>query len=141
MANDQRAHGTTVEKGGFINEFKAFILRGNVVDMAVGIIIGAAFTSIVTSLVRDLVMPLIGIATGGVDLTSLSTTVGSATFAWGTFVQSVINFLLVALVVFLMVKGINKLHRKDEKTHAPEKPSDEVVILTQIRDLLGKGTR
>ncbi len=141
MAIDRGAHRAVERSTGLVNEFKSFISRGNVIDMAVGIIIGAAFTSIVTSLVRDIVMPIVGAVTGGVDFTSYSTTIGTASIAWGTFIQNVINFLLVALVVFVMVKSIARLQRKEEKPAEPQGPSDEVVILTQIRDLLERSAR
>ena len=101
-------------------EFKKFISRGNVLDMAVGIIMGSAFTAIVTSLVNDILTPLIGLIIGGIDFSSLSITIGSASIAYGSFIQAIINFLLVALSLFLIVKGINKFHfKKEEKPAAP----------------------
>jgi large conductance mechanosensitive channel len=108
----------------FFNEFKKFISRGNVVDMAVGVIIGGAFTSIVTSLVNDIFMPLIGIITGGIDVADMSVTVGGANLAYGAFLAAVINFLLIALIVFTIVKLMNtakdKLAKKpDEAPAAP----------------------
>ncbi|MGD9941557.1 MAG: large-conductance mechanosensitive channel protein MscL [Clostridia bacterium] len=93
-------------------EFKAFALRGNVMDLAVGVIIGGAFGKIVASLVNDILMPLIGLLIGGVDFSSLSVTVGSANVAYGLFINNVIDFVIIALVIFLMVKGINHLNRK-----------------------------
>lgn len=117
-----------------IKEFKDFIARGNVVDMAVGIIIGSAFTAIVTSLVNNLINPLIGIFLGKIDLSNMVLTVGSAQFKYGLFLNSVINFLIIAFVVFLMVKAINKFRKKEEKK--PEAPSQEVQYLKEIAETL-----
>lgn len=134
------------KKSGIIAEFRQFISRGNVVDLAVGVIIGSAFTAIVTSLVNDLVMPLIGWLLGGIDFTSLrvvireaSEGVEKAALNYGNFIQSVVNFLLIAAVVFLMVKAINSFHRKKEPEPepAPADPED-VQLLREIRDLLKK---
>ncbi len=124
----------------FIQDFKAFALKGNVMDMAVGVIIGGAFGKIVTSLVNDVLMPFIGILTGGIDLTGLKATIGDANITYGQFIQSVIDFLIVAFCIFLMIKGIAKLSRKKEEAPAepapaPE-PSAEEKLLTEIRDLL-----
>lgn len=108
-----------------IKEFKEFISRGNVMDMAVGVIIGSAFTAIVNSLVKDLLNPLLGLLTGGMDFSALSITIGRgenpAVFAYGAFISAVINFLLVALVLFFLVKAINRLHfrKKEEVPAAP----------------------
>lgn len=102
----------------FFNEFKKFISRGNVVDMAVGVIIGGAFTSIVTSLVNDIFMPLIGIITGGIDVADMAVTVGGANLAYGAFLSAVINFLLIALIVFTIVKLMNTA--KDKMSKKPE---------------------
>lgn len=132
------------EKKGFWGEFKEFIARGNVLDMAVGIIVGAAFTAIVNSLVNDIIMPFIGYIIGGVSFTSFKLTLPAiagndpAVIAYGSFIQAVINFLLIALVVFLIIKGINKIHRKPEEEAVEEEPapSDELKTLTEIRDLL-----
>ena len=113
------------------DEFKEFLLKGNVMDMAVGIIIGAAFTAIVTSFVDDLIMPIIGMLTGGVDFSSLAVTVGSASLTYGNLITAIINFLLIALVIFWLVKGINKLRsgaeaaagiEKEEEAEAPTCP-------------------
>lgn len=105
-----------------VKEFKEFISRGNVMDMAVGVIIGGAFTAIVNSMVNDILNPLLGLITGGVDFSSLSITVGEgenpAVFAYGAFISAILNFLLVALVLFLLIKGINKLHFR--KKEAPQ---------------------
>lgn len=103
-----------------LKEFKKFISRGNVLDMAVGIIIGSAFTAIVTSLVNDILTPLIGLIIGGLDFGGLAITIGNASIAYGSFIQAVINFLLVALSLFLIVKAINKFHfKKEEKPATP----------------------
>lgn len=118
-----------------IKEFKEFIARGSVIDMAVGIIIGGAFTSIVKSLVDDLINPLIGLVIGKIDLSNIVWSVGAAHFQVGSFLNAVINFLIVAFVIFLLVKGINKLHRKKEKPTTPE-ISPEEQYLSEIVKLL-----
>ena len=122
----------------FLEEFKAFALRGNVMDLAVGVIIGGAFGAITTSLIDDLLMPLIGIIAGGVDLGGLAVTVGGATLTYGNFIAAVVNFLLIALVVFWLVKAVNALTKKKEAEApaAPPAPSAEETLLTEIRDLL-----
>jgi large conductance mechanosensitive channel len=123
-------------------EFRKFIAKGNVIDLAVAVILGAAFTAIVTSLTDDIIMPLIGVLLGGVDFTTLSIQVGEATVAYGRFIQAIINFILIALVLFVMVRSINKmqeLSKKAEAPAAPPEPSDEVKLLSEIRDLLKKG--
>ena len=123
----------------FLKDFKEFAMKGNVIDMAVGVIIGGAFGKIVTSLVSDVIMPLIGMVTGGIDLTGLKLTVGSASVAYGAFLQNVIDFLIIALCIFLMIKAISKISRKNKEeepvTAAPE-PTAEEKLLTEIRDLL-----
>ena len=134
-----------------LREFKEFAIRGNVVDMAVGIIIGAAFGSIVKSLVDDVIMPPIGLAIGGIDFSSLfinlsggeyaslaeAQAAGAATINYGLFLNNVISFLIVAFAVFLLVKGINSMKREAEAKPAEEpKASQEVVLLTEIRDAL-----
>lgn len=117
-----------------LKEFKDFIARGNVIDMAVGIIVGAAFTSIVKSLVDNLINPLIGIFLGKIDLSNLVLTIGNAQFKYGNFLNAVINFLIIAFVVFLMVKIINKFRKK--KDEEPAKPSEEAQYLKEIAELL-----
>lgn len=102
-----------------IKEFKEFIMRGNVVDLAVAVIIGAAFTAIVDSLVNDIIMPIIGVILGGVDFSSLAITVGEATITYGNFIQAIINFLLIALVLFLLIRAINRVSRKRAEAPAP----------------------
>ena len=124
-----------------LKEFKTFIAKGNVMDMAVGIILGAAFTAIVTSLVDDLINPLIGIVVGGVDFSALSFGMGDAQFMYGNFINAVIKFLIVAWVVFLLVKGVNKIKEaamaeaEDAEAKEPAAPSQE-QLLAEIRDLL-----
>lgn len=125
-----------------VKEFKEFAVKGNVIDMAVGIIIGAAFGKIVTSLVEDIVMPIVGVLTGGVDFSDralvLKDAVGetpAVTLNYGMLVQVSLNFLIVAFAIFLLVKGINRLKRKAEAAPSPV-PSKEEVLLTEIRDLL-----
>lgn len=128
----------------FIKEFKEFISNGNVMSMAIGIIIGGAFTAIVNSLVADIITPLIGMILGGINFSSISITVGSAQLMVGKFIQAVIMFVLTALVIFVMMKGLNKLAAKKkaaddaEETAAPAEPSDEVKLLMEIRDALNK---
>lgn len=123
-----------------IKEFKAFISKGNVIDLAVGIIIGGAFGKIVASLVNDVIMPVIGIILGGLDFSTLSAKVGEATIAYGSFIQSIVDFFIIALCVFLIIKLINKLRRTKEeeskKVPEPPAPSKEELLLTEIRDLL-----
>ncbi len=121
---------------GLVEEFKTFITRGNVLDLAVGIIVGGAFTAIVTSLVNDILMPFIGTILGGVNFSALSITYKGASIGYGAFVQAIINFLLIALTVFLLVKAINKISRKKEEIKEAPKPAEDVVLLTEIRDLL-----
>ena len=120
---------------GFVKEFKEFAVKGNVMDMAVGVIIGGAFGKIVSSVVDDLLMPLVGMLTGGVAFTALSVKVGEATLTYGNLIQNVIDFLIVAFCIFLMVKGINKF-KKQPEPEAPAGPSAEEKLLTEIRDLL-----
>ncbi len=101
-----------------VKEFKEFIARGNVMDMAVGVVVGGAFTAIVHSLVKDIIMPLIGIITGGVSFEELKIVVGEAELCYGSFIQNVVNFLLIALTMFFVVKSINKMHKKEEAKEA-----------------------
>ena len=120
-----------------MEEFKTFALKGNVVDMAIGVIIGGAFTSIVNSLVNDIFTPLIGVITGGWDFSNMVITVGTANVMIGSFINAVISFLIVALCLFSLVKAMNKLIKKKETEPAPAPaPSEDVVLLTEIRDLL-----
>jgi large conductance mechanosensitive channel len=121
-----------------LKEFKQFILRGNVVDLAVAVIIGAAFGAIVTSLTDDIIMPLIGVLLGGIDFSGLSIQVSEATIAYGKFIQAVINFLIIGLVLFLVVKAMNKAASlgAKEQAEAPTAPPEDVKLLAEIRDLL-----
>lgn len=120
-----------------LEDFKKFALRGNVIDLAVGVIIGAAFGKIVSSLVNDLMMPLIGLLVGGVNLTDLYFKVGGATVKYGLFLQNVVDFLIIAWTVFLFVRLINAMRRKEKEKPAdvPAPPKEE-ALLTEIRDLL-----
>ena len=126
-----------------IKEFKDFIARGHVMDMAVGIIIGAAFTAIVKSLVDDLINPIISLFLGGIDFSGLGLRLGegedAAVFAYGNFIMALINFLIIAFVVFLMVKAVNRMKKAEEEPEpeAPRGPS-EIDLLTEIRDALAK---
>ena len=132
---------------GFMKEFKEFISKGNVIDMAVGIIIGSAFTAIVKSLVSDIIMPLIGLITGGtgfenlkVVLTPASEGVEEVAVRYGSFIQQVVDFLIVAFVIFSIIKAMNSFRRKkEEKPAAPPAPSAEEVLLTEIRDMMKEG--
>ncbi|MDL2030543.1 large conductance mechanosensitive channel protein MscL [Bacillus subtilis] len=117
------------------NEFKNFAVKGNVVDLAVGVIIGAAFGKIVTSLVKDLIMPLIGIITGGINFSGLSIQVGNASLKYGNFIQTIVDFFIVAFSIFMFIKLFNRLKRKDEIVEEVT-PSKEEELLTEIRDLL-----
>lgn len=128
-----------------IDEFKVFISKGNVVDLAVGVIVGTAFGKIVTSLVNDILMPIIGVILGGINFTSLTIKFNSAVIYYGNFIQNIIDFLIVAFCVFMFVKFINvfmsKLKKQEEKVEEPAKKSDEVVLLKEIRDLLKKSQK
>ena len=129
-----------------LKEFKAFAMRGNVVDMAVGIVIGAAFGKIVASLVNDVIMPPIGMMLGGVDFSEIIITLKQAvgetpavTMNIGVFINTVIEFIIVAFAIFMVIKGMNAMKKKEEKKPAePPKPSEEVVLLKEIRDSLKK---
>ncbi|KRM82127.1 large conductance mechanosensitive channel protein [Limosilactobacillus coleohominis DSM 14060] len=118
-----------------IKEFKEFISRGNVMDMAVGVIIGAAFTSIVNSLVNNIINPFIGIFVGKIDLSNLAWSVGGATFKFGVFINAVINFLIIAFVVFLLVKMVNKLFPKKPADPEPTQPSAEESLAKIVKML------
>ncbi|MBW7884990.1 MAG: large-conductance mechanosensitive channel protein MscL [Caldilineaceae bacterium] len=123
-------------------EFRAFISRGNVMELAVAVVIGAAFGTIVNSLVNDMIMPLVGIIIGGIDFTGLKVQVGRAELLYGNFIQAVVNFLVIAASLFLIIRGVNAMQRKPEKADAaPPKASNEEKLLGEIRDLLKKQTR
>lgn len=136
-----------------LKEFKEFAMRGNVIDMAVGVVIGAAFGKIVSSLVDDIIMPLVGVATGGMNFTDYKFVIQKAvidgatqevitpevTLNWGTWVQTIVDFLIIAFCIFLAIKAINKLKRQEKVEEAPApapEPTKEEVLLTEIRDLL-----
>lgn len=129
---------------GMMSEFKEFAMRGNVVDLAVGMVIGGAFGKIVTSLVNDVIMPPIGVLIGGVDFSDLAITIKEAageaaavTINYGSFVQTIINFVIIAFAIFMVVKAMNKMQKQEEeKPEAPPEPSKEEVLLTEIRDAL-----
>ena len=125
---------------GLIKEFKEFAMRGNVMDMAVGVIIGAAFGKIVSSLVDDVLMPLVGMIVGKVDFSALSAKVGEAELFYGRFIQNIVDFLIVAFCIFLVLKGINKMSnlKKKEEEEAPAAPAGptQEELLAEIRDLL-----
>lgn len=126
--------------GSFLGEFKNFALKGNVLDMAVGVIIGGAFGKIVTSLVADILTPAIGLLLGGVDFKSLAWVVGEATIAYGNFIQNIIDFVIIAFSIFLFIKLLSKFSRKKEevKEEEPPKKPDDILLLEEIRDLLKK---
>lgn len=132
------------KKNTFLTEFKTFIARGNVMDMAVGVIIGGAFSNITNSLVNDIVMPILGIFTNSISFADLVVEIGPAVITYGNFIQAVLNFLVMALVVFCLVRTINRFHQKKEAAPAappaPPEPSNEEKLLAEIRDLL-KGQR
>ena len=121
-----------------LEEFKKFALKGNAVDLAVGVVIGAAFGSIVTSLVADIINPILGLLTGGVDFSTKVLPVGDATINYGKFITSIIDFIIIAWAIFLVVKYMNKMMKKEEESPEPKKPSKEVELLTEIRDSLNK---
>lgn len=132
-----------------IKEFREFAVKGNVVDMAVGVVIGAAFGKIVSSLVADLIMPPLGLVIGGINFTNLKLTLSEAsegkaavTWNYGSFLQTILDFLIIAWAIFLLVKGVNRLRRKEEAATppAPAAPAPEIQLLTEIRDAL-KSTR
>lgn len=154
---EEKTESKKKDKMKLAKEFKAFISRGNVLDMAVGLIIGSAFTAIVNSLVGDLLMPLLGLLTGKMDFSQLklvlqpaveevldeatgevvTPAVAEISLNYGAFIQSIISFLLIALAVFILIKFISKLHRKKKEEPKPEpKPDPQIVLLTEIRDLL-----
>ena len=134
---------------GFFAEFRKFIARGNVLDMAVGMVVGAAFTAIVTSAVNDIIMPVIGLVIGGIDFSDLKIVLKAATetdpevaIRYGVFINAIISFVVIAFCVFCVVKGFNKLHdvkkKEEAKPAAPAAPPADIQLLTEIRDLLKK---
>ena len=134
---------------GMMTEFREFAMKGNVVDLAVGVVIGAAFGRIVTSLVEDIIMPVVGKLMGGVDFTTLSLmlspaiigpdgkeTTAAVLLRYGNFIQSIVNFLIVAFAIFMAVKAINRMRRAEPVVAAPAAPAEDIVLLTEIRDAL-----
>ncbi|MBU6247429.1 MAG: large-conductance mechanosensitive channel protein MscL [Xanthomonadaceae bacterium] len=133
---------------GMLKEFKDFAMRGNVIDLAVGVVIGGAFGKIVTSLVNDVIMPPIGVLTGGVDFSDLKIVlkpadssnpahkIAEVAINYGTFINTLIQFVIIAFAIFMVVKAINRLSRKQEQAAPPAAPPADVVLLTEIRDLL-----
>lgn len=136
---------------GFVNEFKTFAMRGNVIDLAVGVVIGAAFGKIVTSLVNDVIMPPLGLLLGGIDFSAYylnlsggtyatlaeAQEAGAATINYGLFINTIVQFVIVAFAIFIVIKQINRMNRKEEaKPTAPPPPSRQEVLLEEIRDLL-----
>lgn len=130
----------------FIKEFKEFAVKGNVIDMAIGVVVGSAFGKIVSSLVGDVIMPVVGVLTGGINFTDLKITIKEAvgenaavTINYGNFIQVTIDFLIIAFCIFLAIKAINQLKKPEkQEPKAPAEPSDEVKLLSEIRDLLKK---
>lgn len=123
----------------FFEEFKAFAMRGNVMDLAVGVIIGSAFSAITTSLIDDILMPIIGLLVGKSTFANIVFHIGKADIRFGNFIQAIFNFVIMAFAVFLIVKVVNAFHKKKEDAPAaPPAPSKEEVLLTEIRDLLAK---
>lgn len=120
----------------FVSEFKEFAMKGSLMDMAVGIIIGAAIGKVVGALVENILMPLIGTLMGGVDFSGLAVKIGDASIGYGSFIQALIDFLIVAFVIFMILRMMNKMKKAEEE--AEEEPSEDVVLLTEIRDLLKK---
>lgn len=120
-------------------EFKKFAMKGNVMDLAVAVIIGGAFSAIVTSLVNDLIMPMIGVLLGGLKISSLAYQIGEAAIKYGSFLQSIVDFLIISMSIFVFIQLINKFKKKEapvEEATAPPEPSPEEQLLTEIRDLL-----
>lgn len=121
-----------------MEEFKEFIAKGNIIDMAVGVIMGSAFGKIVSSLVDDILMPIIGAIIGGIDFTGLSFQIGEATITYGNFIQNIIDFLIIAVCIFIMIKSLEKISKQKEEEKAVEEPKKEnnTILLEEIRDIL-----
>ena len=120
------------------NEFKEFISKGNVIDMAVGVVVGSAFSKIVSSLVNDVIMPLVGIIIGGLDFSSLTITIKDSSINYGLFIQNIVDFLIIAACIFVVVKLMNKFKKPKKEEPAPIEVPEDVKLLTEIRDLLKK---
>lgn len=119
-----------------LKEFKDFISRGNVLDLAVGVVMGSAFSAIVTSLVNDLIMPFVGLIIGGIDFTSMALKINDASINYGNFIQNIVNFLIIALSIFMFIKLVNKISYKKEKKKEDKKEDPTVKLLEEIRDEL-----
>ena len=128
-----------------LKEFKEFISKGNVLDLAVGVVMGSAFSGIVTSLVNDIIMPLVGLLIGGIDFSGMKATVGDASIAYGNFIQNIVNFLIIAMSIFVFIKFINRLSKKvkkeEEKNEVEEKVDPQTKLLEEIRDELKKSNK
>ena len=136
---DKIKNSKVVEGGaGIFKEFVSFISKGNVIDLAVGVVIGGAFGKIVSSLVDDIIMPLVGIIIGGINFSELKVTIGDAKLSYGMFIQNIIDFLIVAACIFVFIKFINKFKRKKEEEAPAPKKDEQIVLLEEIRDLLKK---
>ena len=120
------------------NEFREFISKGNVIDMAVGVVIGSAFSKIVSSLVNDVIMPLVGIIIGGLDFSSLTITIKDSSINYGLFIQNIVDFLIISACIFTVVKIMNKFKKKKEEEPTPTETPEDIKLLTEIRDLLKK---
>lgn len=125
----------------FFEEFKKFAVRGNVVDMAVAVVVGGAFGKIVSSLVDTIIMPIVGILTGNIDFTKWSFSIANSTISYGKFVQSVVDFTIIAFVVFLAIRALSKFEKKKEEEKKPEKTPEDVLLLREIRDSLQKSKK
>ena len=143
--NNQKIKKEKEKVNKFMNEFKTFVSRGNVLDLAIGVVVGGAFSKIVTSLVNDIITPFIGVIIGGKDFSGLSLKIGDSTIAYGAFIQNIIDFLIIAFCIFVFIKLINKFfikkkeeEKKEAKKEEPPKKSDETLLLEEIRDLLKK---
>ena len=139
MAKVELSKEELKKKGGkTLGEFKEFIAKGNVMDMAVGVIMGSAFGKIVSSIVSDILMPIIGAIIGGIDFTNLSIKIGEATITYGNFIQNVIDFFIIAICIFFMVKIIDRITKKSKEEVVEEEPEKDanIVLLEEIRDLL-----
>ena len=123
----------------FLKEFKEFAVKGNVIDLAVGVVVGGAFNTIVKSLVDDVIMPLVGVLMGGYDFAKLSLKIGEASINYGNLIQNIVNFLITAFSIFVVIKAINSMKRKKEEEPKPEEPApkpDDIVLLEQIKDAI-----
>ena len=124
-----------------LKEFKEFISKGNVLDLAVGVVMGSAFSGIVTSLVNDIIMPFVGLLIGGIDFSGMKATVGKASIMYGNFIQNIVNFLIIAMSIFVFIKFINRLSKKVKKEEAEEKVDPQTKLLEEIRDELKKSNK